>query len=220
MLRLKHKHHASFLLVVTAAAIMFGALFLPTKAWAADITCPDGFQTVGPLSEQSVICADHKTGTSRKDSEETTQTSPGKYQCGAGSNKVEVGFNFGCIGRELEDQGKELNPILDLLFSLIRTLSVGVGIMLVMVVVIAGIKYTTSQGDPQKTASAIKMVRGAIIGLLVYLFAFAFLQWLIPGGVFNNGAEFNGGTSTSRCSGLTGEDAAVCNAAEAQQGQN
>ncbi|HSX43797.1 MAG TPA: hypothetical protein VLF87_02460 [Patescibacteria group bacterium] len=115
-----------------------------------------------------------------------TDESKCQFQCGAGSDRTFVEFNFGCVGRAVEAQGKQLNPIIDLLFSAMRALSVGVGIILVLVVVIAGVRYSTAQGDPQKSAGAKKMITGALMGLLVYAFAFSLIQWLVPGGVFND----------------------------------
>lgn len=114
----------------------------------------------------------------------TYNTSKGQYQCGnlkdADSN-YKTKFNFGCLG----DKGPSgLNPILDLVFALVRFLSVGVGIVLVLALMAAGIQYSSAEGNPESSAKAKKRVQNALIGLLVYMFTWAILQFIIPGGVF------------------------------------
>jgi hypothetical protein len=48
----------------------------------------------------------------------------------------------------------------------------------------AGIQYSMSQGDPSKAAKAKDRIRGAIIALIMFLSLSAFIEWLIPGGIF------------------------------------
>jgi hypothetical protein len=105
----------------------------------------------------------------------------GKYQCGHGKNEVKTRFNFGCLG------DKAPNPtsaIEDLLYAIIRFLSAGVGLVVVLAIVLSGIQYSTSEGNPETTQQAKNRIRNAIIGLFIYLFAFALVQWLVPGGLF------------------------------------
>ena len=119
-----------------------------------------------------------------------------RYQCGkndlngdgstAGSNEtkgvVKTKFNFGCTG---DKYGRDtLNPIIDVLFALIRFLTVGVGIVLVASVIWAGIQYSSSQGNPEQTQQAKLRIQNAVIGLILYLFIFALVQYLVPGGLF------------------------------------
>jgi hypothetical protein len=46
-----------------------------------------------------------------------------------------------------------------------------------------GIEYTASTNDPQKVGQAKKHIQNSLIGLVAYLLLFAFLQYIIPGGV-------------------------------------
>lgn len=66
----------------------------------------------------------------------------------------------------------------------INILSGLVGIIIVIMLVYSGIRYTTARDDPQAVSDAKHHIRDAIIALIFYLVAFAFLQWLVPGGVF------------------------------------
>lgn len=99
-----------------------------------------------------------------------------KYYCGSGDKRVETSLNLGCKG--------QATAVIDLLFAAIRFLSAGVGIVIVASTVYAGIQYTTSKGDPQATAEAIKRIRNTVIALGLFIFAYAILNYLIPAGFF------------------------------------
>lgn len=114
----------------------------------------------------------------------TYNTSKGQYQCGnlkdADSN-FKTKFNFGCVG---EKGPANLNPILDLVFAFVRFLSVGVGIVIILALIMSGIQYSGSEGNPEASAKAKKRAQNALIGLVIYMFAWSILQFIIPGGVF------------------------------------
>lgn len=74
--------------------------------------------------------------------------------------------------------GKYINPAIALL-------SILVGVVSVTSIIVAGIQYSTSGGDPQKVSAAKKRIAMTVFGLLAYTFLFAFLQFLVPGGLFN-----------------------------------
>jgi hypothetical protein len=96
---------------------------------------------------------------------------------GTDERQVKTIINIGCRGRG--------NPIVDLLFAVIRILSIGVGIVVIGSIIFAGIQYVTSAGDPQNTAKAIERIRNTVIALVLYIFAYALLNWLIPAGLLN-----------------------------------
>jgi len=66
---------------------------------------------------------------------------------------------------------------------IINILSAVVGVVIVGVLVFAGIEYTTSGDDPQKVGKAKTRIANAVLALAVYIFGFAFLQWIVPGGI-------------------------------------
>jgi hypothetical protein len=108
----------------------------------------------------------------------------GTHQCGTGDNAVKTKFNFGCQGGKLEEEGEEISPILDMAYSIIRFLSAGVGILVVASIIYAGIQYSSSQGNPEATQAAKNRIQNALIGLVFYMFIFALVQFLVPGGLF------------------------------------
>lgn len=105
-------------------------------------------------------------------------------QCGTGDSAVKTRLDFGCVGAEYEAEDKKIGPIEDLAYAIIRFLSVGVGLVMVASIIYAGIQYSSSEGSPEATVAAKKRIQNAIIGLVFYLFIFAFVQYLVPGGLF------------------------------------
>jgi hypothetical protein len=106
----------------------------------------------------------------------------GSNPCGKGANVVYTKFNFGCLGPKYS--GATLSPIQDLLFSLIRFLTYGVGIAVVISIIVAGIQYSTAEGNPETAQASKNRIRSAVVGFFIYVFAFSLVQYLVPGGVF------------------------------------
>lgn len=102
-----------------------------------------------------------------------TATAFAGVTCGSGKNAVKTSIDFGCRG--------EGNPILDMTFAIIRVLSDGVGIVIIGSIIVAGIQYSTSQGDPNASAQAMNRIRSALIALLIFVFAYAILNYVLPG---------------------------------------
>jgi hypothetical protein len=99
------------------------------------------------------------------------------HYCGApGNNRVQTTIDLGCKG--------EGNPVADMIFGIIRFLSDGVGLVVVGSIIVAGIQFTTSGDEPQAKANAIGRIRSSILALVIYIFAYAMLNYVIPAGFF------------------------------------
>lgn len=72
---------------------------------------------------------------------------------------------------------KYVNPAINLL-------SVTFGLFAVISIILGGINYATSGGDPDKANKAKRRIANTVIGLVAYIFLYAFLQFVIPGGAF------------------------------------
>lgn len=97
-------------------------------------------------------------------------------QCGApDQDPYTPAIDIGCQGKG--------NPIMDALFGIIRFLSDGVGLVVIGSIIVGGIQYSGSRGDPQATAMAINRIRSSLFALLLFIFAYAMLNYLIPGAV-------------------------------------
>lgn len=66
----------------------------------------------------------------------------------------------------------------------IRLFSLVFGIIAAGSIIMGGIQYSASGGDPQKVSEAKKRITNTLIAVTAYLFLFGFLQFLVPGGVF------------------------------------
>lgn len=71
------------------------------------------------------------------------------------------------------------------LTPVIQLLSAAVGVIVVAVIIFSGIQFSSSGGDPQAVASAKSHIQSAVVALIAFIFLWAFLNFLIPGGVFN-----------------------------------
>ncbi|MEK7599547.1 MAG: hypothetical protein AAB462_00740 [Patescibacteria group bacterium] len=66
----------------------------------------------------------------------------------------------------------------------IQMLTIAFGLIAVISLVMGGIQYSASGGDPQKVTEAKKRISLTLMAIAAYAFSFAFIQFLVPGGVF------------------------------------
>lgn len=148
---------------VVAGLVAFFALFyfLPQQASAqsvGDNQCPRG---------------------SNCNNQQQNQNGQGQEPgCGTGDSRITTKFNFGC-------NGAAKNPIVDLALAIIRFLAAGVGVVVVISIILAGIQYSTSEGNPEATMKAKRRVQASLIALVIYIFTFAIINYLVPGGFLN-----------------------------------
>jgi len=67
----------------------------------------------------------------------------------------------------------------------INLLSALVGIMVVIGLITGAIQFAASAGSPQKAAKARERMINSGIALFAFAFLWAFLQFLVPGGIFH-----------------------------------
>lgn len=104
-----------------------------------------------------------------------------------GGGDVTAGSNFEAKCKDDNGNGsldKEECGIVGYIITATNILSAAVGVIIVIMIAVGGIQYTTARDDPQAVAAAKQRIQNAILALVFYLFAFSFLQWLIPGGLF------------------------------------
>jgi hypothetical protein len=66
----------------------------------------------------------------------------------------------------------------------INLLSIIFGLIAVISIILGGINYATSEDDPQKVSRAKDRIAKTVFAVVAYFFLYAFLQFLIPGGIF------------------------------------
>ncbi len=75
------------------------------------------------------------------------------------------------------------NPITTYINDAINFLSAGVGIIVIGMIILGGIQYSMAGDNPTATQAAKQRITNGLIALFIFLFLFAFLQWLVPGGL-------------------------------------
>lgn len=88
-------------------------------------------------------------------------------------------FDWGCNGADDKDS------ILTVLVTISNWLAAGVVIAVIGGIIYGAIMYATSAGDAGKAKSATEIIRNAFIALILYFLMWAFLQYIVPGGLFN-----------------------------------
>jgi len=73
---------------------------------------------------------------------------------------------------------KYINPVVNLL-------TISIGVFAVISIIVAGIQYSSAGDDPGAVNKAKNRIVKTVIGLLAYIFLFALLNYLIPGGLFS-----------------------------------
>lgn len=163
MLQLLKMKNISLLLIVACLAGL-AAVSSPSVVSAATITCPDGKTYTVPdgVARGEGICGSASAPTtSPTDNDIKTK----KDDC------------------QSTDVNKDNCGIVKYLVLFIRVLSGIVGITVAISIAVGGIQYSMAGGDPSAVANARKRIMNAIIALLAFIFTFAFLNWLVPGGV-------------------------------------
>ena len=72
----------------------------------------------------------------------------------------------------------------DILNMILLVVTTGVGIAAVCAIVYAGVLYITARDNAGQVSKAKTMIMNTVIGVVAYILMWAFLQWIIPGGVF------------------------------------
>lgn len=74
--------------------------------------------------------------------------------------------------------------IISYLKEILKFLSGGVGIVILLMLTVAGIQYMTAAGQPEQVKAAKNRIQNALTGLVLFLIAFAVLNLIIPGSIF------------------------------------
>jgi len=84
-----------------------------------------------------------------------------------------------CVANDAASGG----AIVVYLKAFLQYLSGLVGLVIVLMIVISGIQYITAYGDPGRIKGAKTRLTNALIGLFLFIGAFAILSFIIPGGI-------------------------------------
>lgn len=108
-----------------------------------------------------------------------TDNSSAKGDSKCGNGEVYTNFFGGCVSADNSSVFMVLNVIL-------QVLTWGIGIAGTVGIVITGFQYMTARDDVTQMTKAKNRLIQIVIGLAIYAVMWAFLQWLLPGGVFGS----------------------------------
>lgn len=74
--------------------------------------------------------------------------------------------------------------ITDRFIEFVNLLSALVGVAVIGSIIWGGIEYITAADNAQRLSGAKTRIRNALIALIAFFLLYAFLQWLVPGGIF------------------------------------
>lgn len=149
--------------------------------------------TGGDSATSSSSSGNQSTSTTNNSTSQTTGTSTTTTdkQCGGVNTSI-----IECDGDDKEAKNLEDTGLWGLLILSINIMTAGVGVLAVGGIVWGSILYTTAGGSPEQVKQAITIIRNVVIGIVMYLMMFGFLNYIIPGGIFNSKSTNNSTSST------------------------
>lgn len=205
--RIYNKNTKQGFLLLILAAVMSFALCLPAGAQESNIEpglrdeynklC-EAFNRLSNKDKKKVPGACTQSYVKKRDQDKAVEkicdkfgASTLKSQCKAYNNYVPGS------GRQAESGGSVVQPKRDPALDCINNrdkcdligkyvnpmigfLSAFVGIAVTIGIISGGIRYASSEGDPQKATAAKKQITTAIVALFAYLFLYLILRWLSP----------------------------------------
>ena len=115
------------------------------------------------------------SGDSYNASSNATPSNDGDNPGGSTSTPPKMNVLTWCEGKEGEESVK---CVLNLIINI---MTYGIGVLGVVGIVLSGIQYITSQGDPAKMTKAKNRIIQVVIGLVIYAVMYAALMFLVPG---------------------------------------
>jgi len=151
-----------------ALAVMFNIAFVSVPVYAATESCPAGsLQGYEGSNNKYVLPGGTEKPTELKnisvgtDGKVSGVTFSSVAQCNMNGNDLKGSNLMGTV-----------NTIINVVLGVL-------GIIAVAVIIIGGVQYTTSAGDPGKVKKAKDTILYGIIGLLVALLAFAIVNFVL-----------------------------------------
>jgi hypothetical protein len=99
-----------------------------------------------------------------------------------GSGEIEVGIPI-FAGQNCIPNDQPGGAIFWYTKQLIKLASGAIVLIIFLMMLIGGVQYITASGDPGRVKAARTRITNAIIGLVLFLMAFAILNFLLPSGI-------------------------------------
>jgi tellurite resistance protein TehA-like permease len=83
---------------------------------------------------------------------------------------------LGATGQGCNEGGSQINTVLEVVLNILSFIA---GVIAIIMLIIAGLKYITSQGDAGKAASARNTIIYALVGAVIVVFAQIIVRFVI-----------------------------------------
>ncbi len=158
--------------IFVVSAFSFGLLILSvanTSSVIANNQYYPGASVNNPGSSSSSGGAPGSTGTGTGNSSNNSSNS---NSGGSGSTGIDQ-----CKGRT---DGSGINCLVELVVNI---LSMAVGGVALLMMVVGAVMYASAGDDSGRVAAAKGIITKTVIGVIVYVFLYAILNFVIPGGI-------------------------------------
>jgi hypothetical protein len=111
---------------------------------------------------------------------------PAYAACGKDEQEISLPVDQGgtkCIPINERTTDIAENPIFFYLRNILVFMAGGVGLAVVGGIIYGAYMYITARGNASQTQQGQNIIINAVIGLLMFIFMYAILQFLIPGGI-------------------------------------
>jgi hypothetical protein len=158
-----------------------------TQEPCTSLVCQEGSQAIANDNDPNIDCtpgdSDYCSGNNSQGQPipPADQSEQCSSDCGSSSSSSGSGDNGNSSGGQTALCNSIVKQYID---PIIQFLGIGVGIVIVIMVVIGGIQYATAGDNPQAIQDAKGRIFNALIALVVFGLLYAFLNWLLPGGLF------------------------------------
>jgi len=88
-----------------------------------------------------------------------------------------------CHGNAAYQEDIQHNPIVAWMVFFINTISAIIGFGAVLMIIVAGIEYSSAGDNPSQIQSAKKKITNVFVGLALYISFYALMNWIVPGGI-------------------------------------
>ena len=100
------------------------------------------------------------------------------YCCGTAQTSID----FKCESNKGAAPGA--NTVTSMLLTIINFLAVGVGLAVVGGIVWGAFMYASANGNASQAQQGITFIVNSVIGLVLFILMYAFINFLVPGGLF------------------------------------
>jgi len=112
---------------------------------------------------------------------------PKQAAAACATTEIATSFAWGgkkCFPKQNKD-GSINNPIFIALLAIFNFLAIGVGVVVTGGIIFGAIQYITANGNASQSQQGVTVIVNSVIGLLLFIFMYALLNFLVPGGLFS-----------------------------------